>query len=161
VRSLVQAPSLKVQPPIWAGVIEVFWILLNWGSALVYSVLAYVGIFAAGAAGVFGQQAEAERFAVWFIVSSFFYLVQLSFQVPLAFGFFMQKRWAYGLYLWSIGPLILAGLILRVAAPSIEALEQKLPLSLSMLATFGWILGLGLVALQVFLVLKSKEHLVH
>ncbi|MCX6539944.1 MAG: hypothetical protein NT151_13570 [Acidobacteria bacterium] len=160
VRSIVQAPSMQVPPAVWAGVIQIFWVVLTVGAALTYSLLALAGTLATGGAGLFGQQPVAERYAVWLSISALFYLVQLSCQLPLAFGLFTMKRWAYGLYLWTVGPLTLIGLILRFVAPSTPELDQRLPLSLSMLSALSLVFALGLLALQVFLVLKSKDRFV-
>ncbi len=157
----IQSSSLKVPPPIWAGVVGVFWILLNMSLAFMHFLMGYMGGFSAGAAGFLGQQAQAERFALWVMLSALYYLIQLSFQAPLTCGFFQQKRWAYGLYLWSVGPLILLSLMLRIVAPAGKMLGNMSPLLLISLSTVGWFLILGLTVLQLFLVLRSKDYLVN
>ena len=126
-----------------------------------YLLTGYIGGFSAGAAGFLVQQTQAERIAVWVMLSALYYLIQLSFQAPLTCGFFQQKRWAYGLYLWSVGPLILLSLMLRIVAPSGEMLGNMSPLPLISLSTVGCIFILGLNVLQLFLVLRSKDYLVN
>lgn len=110
---------------------------------------------------MFGAQRAAENVAVWLLFALLLFLIQLSFNLPLIYGFLTQRSWSYGLYLWSIGPLILAGLILRIAAPSSQEVEAAIPMSLTVLSVLGWIIGIGLLVLQIILVLKSKDELIN
>ena len=113
VSSIVHSSSLKVPKPIWAGVIEVMWTFMSVGGLL------FGGIGAiAGAAEPVERRAYSacrerwENVVVWLLFALLLNVVQLSFNLPLIYGFFAQKRWAYGLYLWSVIPLVLAGVIL-------------------------------------------------
>lgn len=164
VQSIVHSPTLRVPKPIWAGVIEVFWTFIGVITLLTGGIGALAGA-AAGAGrsplGVFGAQRAAENAAVWLIFALLLFLINLSFNLPLIYGFLTQRSWSYGLYLWTIGPLILAGLILRILAPSAQDVEAAMPMSLTVLSVLGWILGIGLIILQVVLVLKSKNELVN
>ena len=161
VRSVIQSPSLKVAPPIWAGVIEVFWVLLSAGTALGALLVSAAG----GVASMFSRSGDAERALFFVLLLGFSYLAQLSFELPLVFGFFAQKRWAYGLYLWSIVPLTLFRPLLALGSSMLggktDATTKDTPLSLAMLAIVGLIFGVGLLVLQVYLVRKSKDYLVN
>lgn len=162
--SIVHSPTLKVPKPVWAGVIEVFWTFIGVGTFLTGGIGAIAGSAAGlgrGPGGLFGAQRAAENVAVWLLFALLLFLIQLSFNLPLIYGFLTQRSWSYGLYLWSIGPLILAGLILRIAAPSSQEVEAAIPMSLTVLSVLGWIIGIGLVVLQIILVLKSKDELVN
>ena len=160
VRSALQSPSMKVEPAIWAGVIETFWRILTLGGALIFSVISGAGVLAAGVAGSLGRGTDAERLVFWLLLYSVFYVAQLSFQVPLVYGFFAKKHWAYGLFLWSAWPIVVLGLILRLAAPSVGDSGTNAPLSFTLLSVFSIILSLALLGLQTYLVLKSKDQLV-
>jgi hypothetical protein len=160
VRSALQSPSMKVEAAIWAGVIETFWLILTLGGALIFSVISGAGMLAAGAAHTLGG-ADAERLVFWLVLSSLFYVAQLSFQVPLVYGFFAKKHWAYGLFLWSVGPIVVLGFILRFAAPSVGDSGSNAPLSFTLLSVLSTILSLALLGLQIYLVLKSKDRLVN
>ena len=162
VHSIVHSPSLRVPNPIWAGVIEVFWTFIGVITLLTGGIGALAGAGAGRSPlGVFGAQRAAENAAVWLIFALLLFLINLSFNLPLIYGFLTQRSWSYGLYLWTIGPLILAGLILRILAPSAQDVEAAMPMSLTVLSVLGWILGIGLIILQVVLVLKSKNELVN
>ena len=164
VRSIVHSSSLKIPKPIWAGVIEVFWTFIGVGSLLFGGIGAVAGAASGlgrGPAGIFGAPRAMENLVVWLLFAVVYYVVQLSFNLPLIYGFFAQKRWAYGLYLWTIGPIVLGGLILRIAAPSSQEMEAAAPMSLTILSILGWILGIGLLILQIFLVLRSKDELIN
>ena len=164
VRSIVHSPSLKVPKPVWAGVIEVFWTFIGVLTFLTGGIGAIAGTAAGvgrGPGGLFGAQRAAENVAVWLLFALLLFLVQISFNLPLIYGFLTQRTWSYGLYLWSIGPLILAGLILRIVAPSSQEVEATIPMSLTVLSVLGWILGIGLIVLQIILVLKSRDELVN
>jgi hypothetical protein len=164
VYSIVHSPTLKVPKPVWAGVIEVFWTFIGVGTFLTGGIGAIAGTAAGlgrGPAGLFGAQRAAENVAVWLLFALLLFLIQLSFNLPLIYGFLTQRSWAYGLYLWSIGPLVLSGLILRIAAPSSQEVEAAIPMSLTVLSILGWILGIGILVLQIILVLKSKDELVN
>lgn len=162
--SIVHSPTLKVPKPVWAGVIEVFWTFIGVGTFLTGGIGAIAGSAAGlgrGPGGLFGAQRAAENVAVWLLFALLLFLIQLSFNLPLIYGFLTQRSWSYGLYLWSIGPLILAGLILRIAAPSSQEVEAAIPMSLTVLSVLGWIIGIGLLVLQIILVLKSKDELIN
>ncbi len=163
VSSIVHSSSLKVPKPIWAGVIEVLWTFVSVGGLLFGGIGAIAGTAAGagrGTAGLFGVPRAVENVVVWLLFALLLNVVQLSFNLPLIYGFFTQKRWAYGLYLWSVIPLVLAGVILKIAAPSSQDLEAATPMSLTILSILGWILGIGLLVLQIVLVLKSKDDLI-
>ena len=162
VSSIVHSSSLKVPKPIWTGVIEVMWTFMSVGGLLFGGIGAIAGAAGAGrAAGLFGVPRAVENVVVWLLFALLLNVVQLSFNLPLIYGFFAQKRWAYGLYLWSVFPLVLAGVILRIASPSSQELEAATPMSLTILSILGWILGIGLLILQIVLVLRSKDELVN
>ncbi|MFQ5694675.1 MAG: hypothetical protein ACE5HB_01660 [Terriglobia bacterium] len=153
---------MRVAPPIWAGVIEVFWTFLNLGAAAVYLVGGYVAVAGAGVAGIAGGGADVERVAVWLLAGGFLALGVLSIQLPLAVGFFALKRWTYGLYLWTIGPIVLLPLVLQFTQPELLSKgSEKIPLGVSMLMTAAYVAGIALLISQFILVLKSKEHLVN
>lgn len=160
VRSIAKAPSMRVPALIWAGVIEVFWIARSTELALLSFVLALGGSVAVWASEIFGQQAAAERVAVWSLAAHYFYLGQLSLQIPLALGFFTMKRWTYGLYLWTIVPLTITDFALYLTMPADAQRERQLPLSVEILETIGGIVALGLIVVQVMLVVKSKDSLI-
>lgn len=164
VRSIVHSSSLRVPKPIWAGVIEVLWTFMGIGGLLFGGIGAIAGTAAGagrGAAGLFGVPRALENVVVWLLFALLINVVQLSFNLPLIYGFFAQRRWAYGLYLWSVGPLVLASVILKIASPSSQELEAATPMSLTILSILGWILGIGLLILQIFLVLRSKDELIN
>ena len=160
VRSVLRSPSMKVEPAIWAGVIEMFWLILTLGGALIVSVISGAGVLAAGAANALGRGADAERLVFWLVLASLFYVVQLSFQLPLVYGLFAKKHWAYGLFLWSAWPIIVLGFILRLVAPSANS-GSDAPLSITLLSVFSVIISLALLGLQTYLVVKSKNQLVN
>jgi hypothetical protein len=62
--------------------------------------------------------------------------------------------------LWSIGPLFLAGFILRIAAPSSQEVEAPIPMSPAVFWVLAWILGIGILILLI-LVLNSPDRLVN
>lgn len=161
VRSALQSPSMKVEPAIWAGVIEMFWLILTLGGALIFSVISGAGMLMTGAPNPLGRGTEAERLVFWLVLSSLYYVAQLAFQVPLVYGFFAKKHWAYGLFLWSVGPIVVLGFILRLAAPGVTDSEASAPLSFTLLSVFSIILNLALLGLQTYLVVKSKDQLVN
>ena len=160
VHSIVHSPTLKVPKPVWAGVIAVFWTFIGVGTFLTGGITALAGI-GRSPLGLLGGQRAAENAAVWILFALLLFVVNLSFNLPLIYGFLTQRSWSYGLYLWSIGPLIVAGLILRIATPSSQEVEAAMPMSLTVLSVLGWILGIGLIVLQIILVLKSKDELVN
>jgi hypothetical protein len=162
-RSVTQAPGMSVPPPIWAGVIQVFFGFLTLGALLVSLVGGGASVLGGGLAGSFGRGAEVERVAVWFLASAFFSLAELSVQFPVAVGLFGLRRWAYGVYLWSIGPIILISIILLLTRPALSAggEQAKMPLGFSMVVTVGFLALLALLIAQIVLVLRSKEHLVN
>ena len=159
VRSIVHSLTLRVPKPIWAGVIEVFWTFIGVGTFLTGGITALAGI-GRSPLGLLGTQRAAENAAVWLIFALLLFVANLSFNLPLIYGFLTQRSWSYGLYLWTIGPLLLAGVILKIATPSAQEVEAVIPMSLTVLSILGWILGIGLIILQIVLVLKSKDELV-
>ncbi len=165
VQSIVHSPTLRVPRPIWAGVIEVFWTFIGIGLLLTSGIGAIAGTAGAlagrGPLGIIGAPRAAENLAVWLLFALLLFLIRLSFDLPLIYGFLTQRRWAYGLYLWSVGPLVLFGIVLRVATPSSQEVEATVPMSLTIISILGWILGIGLLVLQIILVLKSKDELVN
>lgn len=159
--SFTHAPSSETD---LAGVIEGFWTFIGILTLLTGGIGAIAGATAGvgrSPLGVFGAQRAAENAAVWLIFALLLFLINLSFNLPLIYGFLTQRSWSYGLYLWTIGPLILAGLILRILAPSSQDVEAAMPMSLTVFSVLGWILGIGLIILQIVLVLKSKNELVN
>lgn len=164
-RAVADAPGMQVPPPIWAGVIEVFGCLVTLIQFVATGAAFGTIVVAAGVAGLAGKGAEVERIVVWVGLYLVFYLALLSFQLPLVYGFFALKRWAYGLYLWSIGPFVLGSLVLSFAKPeAVEAAQKtagELPLGVSFVLWTAVIMAVALLGTQIFLVLRSKEHLVN
>jgi hypothetical protein len=154
---------MRVAGPVWAGVIEIFCMTLTVASLVPYLLLAILasgGSLVAGLGGV-GDEAQTESFAIWAGAAVLFSLVQISVQLPLAIGLFQFKRWAYGLYMWTVVPFLLVGGILHFTRPSIEELEKRVPLSISMAVTVGEFVFVALILFQVYLVFRSKDTLVN
>ncbi len=162
VRAVAAAPGMSVPPPIWAGVIEIFGCFVGAGNFMVAVAGGGAAFAGAGVAGLMGGSSNIERVAVWLGLNALFYLALLSFQLPLIFGFLALKRWAYGLYMWSIGPLVLAALGLKMTQPALAAeVEKAVPLGLSIAVWIAYIAAIALLGTQVWLVTRSKEHLVN
>jgi hypothetical protein len=145
--------TMSVPKPIWAGVIQLFFMILN--------AFSFVGLL--GATGAIGSSSAfngppPERIVALLFWALLFYIVQFCIQLPVAIGLFALKRWAYGLYLWTIAPLwiIFAGLIVAASdsVPSAPISDATVPIIVTAVI-------LGLLGLQIYLVASSKRQLVN
>src|SRR5258708_25160088 len=59
VQAFVRSPAMRVPLPIWAGVIQIFWLSLDVGGALLAVGLMYASQIATGVAGAFGGQSQS------------------------------------------------------------------------------------------------------
>lgn len=162
VQAFVRSPAMRVPLPIWVGVIQVFWVFLDIGAALLMVGLMYVTQIATGLSGTFGQTQSVEGLTVVTVLWAGYYLVLLSFEAPLVFGFFGQKQWAYGLFFRGMCPLVflawVAKMLLLVGA-LLSGTSARQGQSSPMIAVFFIVvtlLGAGLFILQVVLVYKSQ-----
>src|SRR5258707_13289175 len=156
VQAFIKSPAMRVPLPICAGVIQVFWLPQDVAAALWTVALMFASQVATGVAGAFGQGQSLEGVTIVTVLLVGYYLALFAFEVPVVFGFFGQKQWAYGLFFrgmcplvflwWLIVLLAVAGALLSGSTP------RQGPSSSPLLAVFLIIVALpraGLFILQI------------
>jgi hypothetical protein len=160
VRSIVQAPSMRVPHVIWAGVIQVFLAIAQFLESVVTlgSSVAFTAILAGGGGSLMGGSAHAERMVLWAAFGALLSLARFSTQLPLIYGLFARKRWAYGLYFWTLVPFALGGIVLGLSKPG-DSDSETAPLAVSFVAMLVFLVSVALLVGQAVLVWKGKDEL--
>jgi hypothetical protein len=157
VRQYVVRPAGEVPKPIWAGVLQVMLVIPALGSVLLLGTMALAGTSVLGAVGPFAGP-TGEKVVVWLMAAAFVSMLQVSVQLPLVYGLFALKAWAPRLYLTTIGPILVAGVVIALAMPGeTSAVQASPPLGLTIVKWGSYLVWLALVGLQFTLIVSSKD----
>jgi hypothetical protein len=142
----------KVEPLIWAGIISLFW------AAWFFSNFAGMGgtMNLLGAASGVRGGADSDTAAIFFMISYAFSVAAFAVLAMVAYGVFTKKRWAYSLFMISVGPIALIWLILGLVTFFTSGSK---PAGIVIIYILGMLTGLALFGLQAMLLMKHRNQL--
>jgi len=147
-----QMPGMKIDTLAIAGVISIFWAVWFLAACLAPETVIPYRIGVGGANNPGWSSAEAQ--ATWLMLLYSFFVVEVAFQIPIAYGILTRKRWAQSLLMMFGIPLavIYAALTLIVFFLS----DPKFT-GVTLFTIFGVIIGLALVGLQIMFVSRNRH----
>lgn len=135
----------KVDPLLWASIISVFWFL--W---FFISGMTSLSIFASLARGV----GTTETSVIFTLINNAFQVLAAAFWLVIAYGILNRKRWVYGLFMLSIGPLAFLWLVLSLITFLVPGSS---PAGIVIVYILGLLAGLAMIGVLTMIVMKNKH----
>lgn len=156
--------SWAVPPFIWAGAVQIYWLMHGiWGMLSGTFLLGAFGILGYSGAMRSGLQyggSEAERFlaalAVTFVAGAF----DVCVSTVLVYGLLTLKKWAYRIFLiWLPVKVVLWIVTFLLPAAARPATTESQPTVITMIIVLGWVFQFGALLAGFMLVRSGKAAL--
>lgn len=164
VRSVVLEAGRSVPPFVWAGALQVYWLLTGiWlmllGAGILLTAAGILGAASQLSSGLAGGGPQLERVVLASVLAFLGGAVDTCLSTVLVYGFLTLRKWVYGVFMVWLPVKVILTIFAYLAIPSFERQQSSTPFVIIFVIALLVIIHVAALVVEFMLVKRGTSAL--